>query len=943
MVRISLKGGVWKNAEDEMLKAGVMKYGKNNWSRVASLLNRKTPRECKARWYEWLDPSIKKTEWTREEDETLLQLAKSMPAQWRTIAPILGRTAHQCIEHFAFLQDLALNRERTGGADGDTSAAAGGASLATRRLGPGEIDPSPETKPARPDPVDMDDEDREMLQEVRARLANTKGKKATRKAREKHLEDAHRLAQLQKLRELRAAGIDMQLKQKKKRNEIDYAKEVPFQRTAPTGPFDTSADRARESTIRADALSSFIGAEVGKLDGEKYQEREARERVKDAQRERLRKETALPELIQRLNALNDPAQTRTRAALALPAPQVRDRDLEALARGGGLSAALAETARAAASGSLVTGARGGVTDREYVLNEVRTITELHKGAEVAADTDAPAPAPVKSDFSGVIAARTKTAAHTIAPLALAAQAQAQQQTQAPAPAHVQRGKAVAPRTGPADGPAAAAEQSRKRLRALFAALPEAEAEYQLVWPELPRLDARDAGVTQLLHAASAGALAAAEARTSVAAAASGAGAGAGPGPYSAGAEAGTDADADAETAASKRAAAAAFAADRAVRALPQPLQRGFPRPARVNAATGVSAGPAIAAITAAAASNEAVAAAVASLNASAARNVDLRAYLARAQTAVAQEAVAQLKRDAAMVPMAVTMPAPVVPGTAAATAASAGGMVPLPAHDAAVGVPALRAHALAIAKAGTSLPAPALPAAELAAARALVAAEVAATTAAAAANAGADTATPLLGPVVDDFSRGLYLTAEDAAAAAAGEPLPSDAAADTYRRSLVSRADVAAAHALCGPDSIVFVPTAKRFGVLAALPPTERAAAEAQAVALLKAHEGSLRARADKLQQRLVVTQGGYAAKMHGIEKEIKTLWAGLAQARVNTLCYESMFEHEKSETVGLRVARLRLLVDAQKEMEAGFQRDYVASIRELEALVESPAPMADQ
>jgi len=29
--------------------------------------------------YEWLDPSIKKTEWTREEEEKLLHLAKIFP------------------------------------------------------------------------------------------------------------------------------------------------------------------------------------------------------------------------------------------------------------------------------------------------------------------------------------------------------------------------------------------------------------------------------------------------------------------------------------------------------------------------------------------------------------------------------------------------------------------------------------------------------------------------------------------------------------------------------------------------------------------------------------------------------------------------------------------------------------------------------------------------
>ena len=80
-MRIMIKGGVWKNTEDEILKAAVMKYGKNQWSRIASLLSRKSAKQCKARWYEWLDPSIKKTEWTRDEDEKLLHLAKIMPTQ----------------------------------------------------------------------------------------------------------------------------------------------------------------------------------------------------------------------------------------------------------------------------------------------------------------------------------------------------------------------------------------------------------------------------------------------------------------------------------------------------------------------------------------------------------------------------------------------------------------------------------------------------------------------------------------------------------------------------------------------------------------------------------------------------------------------------------------------------------------------------------------------
>lgn len=187
------------------------------WARISSLLVRKTPKQCKARWTEWLDPAIKKTDWSKEEDEKLLHMAKLMPTQWRTIAPIVGRTANQCLERYQKLLDDAEARDREEA--GDEVDAAGPSSLGLtgdglaptaddiRRLRPGERDPDPETKPARPDPIDMDEDEKEMLSEARARLANTQGKKAKRKAREKALEDARRLAMLQKRRELKAAGI----------------------------------------------------------------------------------------------------------------------------------------------------------------------------------------------------------------------------------------------------------------------------------------------------------------------------------------------------------------------------------------------------------------------------------------------------------------------------------------------------------------------------------------------------------------------------------------------------------------------------------------------------------------------------------------------------------------------------------------------------------------
>ena len=86
-----------------------------------------------------------------------------MPCQWRTIAPIVGRTPAQCLDRYERLLDMAVSKDDKYEGQDDP-----------RRLRPGEIDPNPESKPARPDAVDMDEDEKEMLSEARARMANTR-------------------------------------------------------------------------------------------------------------------------------------------------------------------------------------------------------------------------------------------------------------------------------------------------------------------------------------------------------------------------------------------------------------------------------------------------------------------------------------------------------------------------------------------------------------------------------------------------------------------------------------------------------------------------------------------------------------------------------------------------------------------------------------------------
>ncbi|KAK8845470.1 pre-mRNA-splicing factor CEF1 [Kwoniella newhampshirensis] len=323
MVRIIIKGGVWRNTEDEILKAAISKYGKNQWARISSLLVRKTPKQCKARWYEWLDPSIKKVEWSKTEDEKLLHLAKLMPTQWRTIAPIVGRTATQCLERYQKLLDdaEAKDNDELGLGAGEDEASRPAADV--RALKPGEIDTDPETRAARPDPIDMDDDEKEMLSEARARLANTQGKKAKRKARERQLEEAKRLTFLQKKRELKAAGIN--LRPKKKKNGMDYNADIPFEKQPAPGFYDVGEENAK-------VYAAPVGRSLRDLEGKRKQDLDEADEKKKRQKGNDGKSNQAVQFVAareaQIKKLKEQEQVIRRRKLNLPTPQVGEAELE---------------------------------------------------------------------------------------------------------------------------------------------------------------------------------------------------------------------------------------------------------------------------------------------------------------------------------------------------------------------------------------------------------------------------------------------------------------------------------------------------------------------------------------------------------------------------------------------------------------------------------------
>lgn len=171
-----------------------------------------------------------------------------------------------------------------------------------------------------------------MLSEARARLANTQGKKAKRKARERQLEEARRLAVLQKKRELKAAGIIMRHKTKKK--GMDYNADIPFEKKAAAGFYDTADEQAR-------ATSAPVGQTLRRLENKRKPEEEEAERKKRQRRGKEGKEggeggphqtkfvAARDAQIQKLKEAESIGRRRK---LVLPAAQVGEVELEEIVK-----------------------------------------------------------------------------------------------------------------------------------------------------------------------------------------------------------------------------------------------------------------------------------------------------------------------------------------------------------------------------------------------------------------------------------------------------------------------------------------------------------------------------------------------------------------------------------------------------------------------------------
>lgn len=91
--------GSWTAQEDQIILQWVGMHGATKWSSLSDHLPGRIAKQCRERWCNHLDPDIRRTQWSPEEDRVILSLMQQIGNKWAEIARRLSGRSDNAVKN----------------------------------------------------------------------------------------------------------------------------------------------------------------------------------------------------------------------------------------------------------------------------------------------------------------------------------------------------------------------------------------------------------------------------------------------------------------------------------------------------------------------------------------------------------------------------------------------------------------------------------------------------------------------------------------------------------------------------------------------------------------------------------------------------------------------------------------------------------------------------
>jgi hypothetical protein len=97
--------------EDKLLTEAVQLHGESDWSLVATFLPGRNARQCRERWFNYVNPHLVKRSWTLEEDSLLVQKYNEFGPHWNVLCRLFDGRGRNDLKNRLSVIRRKQNRE----------------------------------------------------------------------------------------------------------------------------------------------------------------------------------------------------------------------------------------------------------------------------------------------------------------------------------------------------------------------------------------------------------------------------------------------------------------------------------------------------------------------------------------------------------------------------------------------------------------------------------------------------------------------------------------------------------------------------------------------------------------------------------------------------------------------------------------------------------------